>query len=162
MRTLLSMRTERTSLWVSVLHLSFEDFFLIPFSLSHREELVIFYIPGVSYARTWKSDEQGMDRTATTTRVSHENQPQLSQVKHLRSVRMQMPQGQQHSAFWAFRSLQWEPARVASFGRTRTAGEMLPEGGNSIAPPLLFPYKSKVAHLAVLLVPNYLCATSFC
>lgn len=163
MRTLLPMRTERTSLWVSVAHLSFEDYFSSR-SLSHGEKMVIFYILCVSHARTWNSDKQCTGQTARTARVSHVKQTPASALAS-EAFKFRTDADSVGPATLRGLSISVYAARTSKSGlvqNDRTAGEMLPKVGNSIALPLLFPYKSKVAHLAALPVPNYFSAMSFC
>ena len=106
-----------------------------------------------------------MDRTATTTRVSHVKQTPASALAS-EAFKFSTAADTIGPATLRVLSIPVYAARTSKRGLVqndkRTAGEMLPKVGNSIALPLLFPYKSKVAHLGVLLVPNYLCATSFC
>lgn len=110
---------------------------------------------------TWNSGEQRTDRT-TPPCVSDDPASVLARE----AFRFSPDAGTTGPAASGVWSISVYAARTSKSSLVqndrRTAGEMLPRVGNGTVLPLVFPYKSEDAHLGAPLVPNYLCATSFC
>lgn len=106
-----------------------------------------------------------MDWTAMTTHISHMKQSPASTLAS-KAFKFNTDADTIRSAILRVLSISIYAARTSKSSLLQndkgTAGGMLPKVENSIALPLLLPYKSEVAHLGALPIPNYFFTMSLC